>query len=68
MHKASEGSFARSEVLCINEGALMADGRNWECLFIYEAPTRHLGLVTVLKDRGGNDNLYIWGNRHRGLT
>ncbi len=33
--RLSEGSLARSEVLCINEVALMDDGGFWECLYKY---------------------------------
>ena len=54
LHKASERRFARSEVQCINEGALMDDEEKWKCLFSYEASTRHLGTRSILKrSRGG---------------
>ena len=41
--RLSERSSARSEVQCINEGALMNDEDKWMCLFSNEASTRHLG-------------------------
>ena len=47
----------------------MDEGRNWECLFIYEALTRHLVTRNLLKIEGGMElNLYILRNRHRRLT
>lgn len=52
LHKASERRFARSEVQCVNEGALMNDEEKWKCLFSYEASTRHLGTRSILKRMG----------------
>ena len=46
-------ALPRSEVVWINEVALMDEGRNWECLYIYEASTRHLVTRNVLKNEGG---------------
>ena len=47
----------------------MDDGSDWKCLSMYEASTRHLGTRSILeKIEGGMMNLYVWRNRHRGLT
>ena len=48
-------ALPRSEVVWINEVALMDEDRNWECLFIYEASTRHLMTRNILKNEGGRN-------------
>ena len=48
-------ALPRSEVLWTNEVALINDGRNWECLFIYEASTRHLVTRNVFENEGGRN-------------
>lgn len=68
LQKSSGRSLARSEVGCVNEGALMEDEGRWECLLIYEASTRHPGTRSIFLEKmeGGGRNLYVWRNRQRG--